>query len=285
MPAKHSLPHLRTTRLFDLSVVTESFVKILDVLTTQSNTTRGGKTLLVATPNPEQVVLSQENKSFQQALQNMNILLPDGIGLVLASRMFAAAGKAVPIVSRVTGVDIVQALLTEATQAGKTVLVVGGRGYEHLGTPAKQFSKDAGRADASAHVMVLEIPAEGGIHTCYWMEGYADAHTPTKEEEQFVEKVIRTLKPTYVFIALGAPVQEHWLVAHAELLQENAVAVGMAVGGAFDMLTGKLDRAPAWMQALHLEWLYRLYQEPWRWRRQLNLLKFIKLTVGELLAE
>jgi N-acetylglucosaminyldiphosphoundecaprenol N-acetyl-beta-D-mannosaminyltransferase len=58
----------------------------------------------------------------------------------------------------------------------------------------------------------------------------------------------------------------------------------MAVGGAFDMLTGKLDRAPKLLQQLQLEWLYRLYQEPWRWRRQLSLFEFMKLTVQEVLS-
>ncbi len=268
---------LRTTRLFELSITTDSFPKIFEFLTTQVPQDAVQKRpLLVATPNPEQVVLSQKNPTFQRTLQSMDVLLPDGSGLVLASRILAAAGKAVPISSRVTGVDLVQALLAVATQTHKTVLVIGGRGYESIGRPAKRFIKQK--------VMLLDIP---GIHdsvSCYWLEGYAAAQKPTPEEEIQVEQVIRTLKPAYVFIALGAPLQEQWLLAHQDLLQKNNAQLAMAVGGAFDMLTGKLDRAPKLLQQLQLEWLYRLYQEPWRWRRQLSLFEFMKLTVQEVLS-
>ena len=57
----------------------------------------------------------------------------------------------------------------------------------------------------------------------------------------------------------------------------------MVVGGAFDMLFAKVDRAPKWMQTVGLEWLFRLYKEPWRWRRQLNLLVFVKMIIQEVL--
>lgn len=270
MPAKNPEIKLRTTRLFELSIVTESFSRIFQLLTTHDRST-----LLVATPNPEQVVLTQESREFQHTLQSMDVLLPDGIGLVLASRVFAGAGKAVPIMHRVTGVDVVKAVLIEAAETGKAVLVIGGRGYNRLSSPAIQF-KDG-------NVRILEIPASQGANNCYWLEGYANAHTPTKEESEEVAKVITKLKPEYIFIALGAPLQEQWLLAHEDLLNKNKVRVAMAVGGTFDILTGKLDRAPAWMLKLNFEWLYRLYQEPWRWRRQLNLLKFIKLVVQEVL--
>lgn len=262
--------HLRTTQLFELSVVTESFSKIFEMLTTYD-----GKPLLVATPNPEQVVLSHENPEFQKNLQSMDLLLPDGIGLVLASQFFAAAGKAIPIASRVTGVDLVKALLINASEIGKKAVVIGGRGYEKISSLTMEF-KDGG-------VFVLDIPATQGTAACYWLEGYVNAQHSTKAEEAQIERVLEKIKPEYVFVALGAPLQEQWLLAHEALLQKNRILVGMAVGGTFDILTGTLERAPGWMLKLHLEWLYRLWQEPWRWRRQLKLLKFVKLVVQELL--
>lgn len=264
---KTTTTKLHTTKLFELPIITDPFKEVFASLAGHR-----GAPLLVATPNPEQVVLSQEDPQFQQSLLAMDLLLPDGAGLVLASRVFAAAGSALPIYERIAGVEMVEALLSEAATENKTVLVIGGRGYERYGVPAPEFSNGS--------VYKLKLP---GTETFYWLEGYENAQQPQEREEKLVTQVIKKLAPAYVFIALGAPLQEQWLVTHQELLAQAKVRVAMAVGGAFDMLTGNLDRAPSWMLQLHLEWLYRLWQEPWRWRRQLKLLKFVKLVVQELI--
>jgi len=78
---------------------------------------------------------------------------------------------------------------------------------------------------------------------------------------------------------LGAPHQEKWLVSRRALLSAHHVRIGLTVGGAFDVLTGKLPRAPQSWQNLGLEWLWRLIQEPHRWRRQLALIKFVGLVL------
>jgi len=57
------------------------------------------------------------------------------------------------------------------------------------------------------------------------------------------------------------------------------IKLGVGIGGAFNYLSGEIKRAPLWIQKIGLEWFYRLYQEPWRWKRQLNLLNFIKLVL------
>ena len=89
------------------------------------------------------------------------------------------------------------------------------------------------------------------------------------------------MKPSIILVAFGAPWQEQWVVNHREFLEKNKVKLVMVVGGAIDMLTGKVQRAPKFVQQLQLEWLFRLIQQPWRWKRQLRLIQFI----GHVLKE
>lgn len=82
---------------------------------------------------------------------------------------------------------------------------------------------------------------------------------------------IRTARPDLLFVALGAPKQERFIARHKKAL---GVPVAMGVGGSFDVIAGRVARAPVWMQRLHLEWLGRLIKEPRRWRRMLVLPRF-----------
>ena len=75
-----------------------------------------------------------------------------------------------------------------------------------------------------------------------------------------------------LFVALGAPRQEKWLSRYAEVLQPSLL---MGIGGSFDVLAGKVQRAPKWMQDARLEWLYRLLKQPGRFVRMLALPKFV----------
>ena len=84
--------------------------------------------------------------------------------------------------------------------------------------------------------------------------------------------IIKEAKPDVIFTALGFPKQEKWYLNHAKELD---IPVGMGVGGSFDVLSGKIDRAPMWMRKLSLEWLYRLIKEPSRFGRMMSIPKFI----------
>ena len=115
----------------------------------------------------------------------------------------------------------------------------------------------------------------------YWHEAFLNVTQQTQEENIVLLDFIRKLKPVAVFVALGAPHQEKWIVDNKKFLEESGVRVAMVVGGSFDVLLGKIARAPKWMQKIGLEWLFRLFQEPWRWRRQLKLLSFVKMVFQE----
>lgn len=91
-----------------------------------------------------------------------------------------------------------------------------------------------------------------------------------QEEEPKVLKKIHDFKPDVLLVGLGAPRQEYWLAEHPGL-----AFVSIGVGGSFDALAGIVVRAPKHLQDLHVEWLYRLWKEPWRWKRQTVLPRFV----------
>lgn len=256
------------TLLFGLKIFSSKKIRLLEILKNQLS--RGTQTLSVFTPNPEQIVLASHDKIFASYLGFASLLIPDGIGLVLSSKILALFGKSSALRERITGVDIATDLLKVIKKDNLSALILGGRKYDS--------GKVAGLTVHSARKKV-----SGTQPVLYWHEGFLNISVPTQAELQQLEKILLSLKPSVVFVAFGAPYQEKWVVENSALLDKSKVKVVVVVGGTFDMLFGKVGRAPKWMQYLGLEWLYRLVQEPWRWRRQLQLFEFIKLSIKELL--
>ena len=98
------------------------------------------------------------------------------------------------------------------------------------------------------------------------------AGSPRPEDEADIAARIRSSKADILLVAYGAPKQDKWI---ARNLDRTGVSVAMGIGGSLDFIVGTQKRAPQWMQRVGLEWLYRLVREPWRWRRQLALPKFV----------
>lgn len=239
----------RIVNLWQLDIFGSGENELLDLLKNHLKEEKG--LLTVATPNPEQVVLSQRSPEFLAVLQDFDILIPDGGGLVAASKILAKKADQPSLTQRITGVSVVEQLCSWAIQYEVPVLVIGGRDYDSI----KNFCP-----------------------TATWIEGYKVITQPTATEEKAVEATIKKIRPHIVFVAFGAPHQELWVNSHKALLEQNGVKVVMVVGGSFDYLLGKVKRAPKAWQKVGLEWMYRLYQEPWRWRRQVSLLEFMALT-------
>jgi N-acetylglucosaminyldiphosphoundecaprenol N-acetyl-beta-D-mannosaminyltransferase len=95
--------------------------------------------------------------------------------------------------------------------------------------------------------------------------------SPAGTEAAEISARIRAATPDVLFVAYGAPAQDLWIACYGRTL---GVPVMMGVGGAFDHIAGVRRRAPRWIQRIHLEWLFRLVTQPWRWRRQLALPRF-----------
>ncbi len=238
----------KTSSLFQLELFGKGKAQLLKII--KKWLEEGSKLHLVMTPNPEQVVQSRENQSFLSALQSADLLLPDGVGLIWASRILGRL-----LSEKISGIWLVEKLLQLAQQQELKVLVIGGREYA--------------QSD--------QIKYQG--YSLNWTAGHKQVARPTRDEEAELEARIKELQPEIVFVAFGAPQQELWLVKHRSLLEENKVKIAMAVGGSFDFLLGKVKRAPSWWRKVGLEWLFRLIVEPWRWRRQLRLLHFGSLVL------
>lgn len=223
--------------------------------------------LTIFTPNPEQIMLAEQRSDFAAALRQADILIPDGVGIVLASQLLALRQKAQPLTARLTGIDVTRGLLEKFPNA--KVVVIGGR-------------RSDGGDVSEAQTIHLTGSLEG--RTVRVLAGYQNIKAPTKKEADAVEAFLKKEQPDVVLVALGAPFQEMWTLQQLPFLAEHQVKVVMVVGGAIDVLSGKLHRAPHLWQALGLEWLFRLFQEPWRWRRQLKLISFIRLTLRELFS-
>lgn len=203
----------------------------------------------IATINPEFVVLAQKHSGFHQALQQTALNVPDGVGLVWASRRLG-----MPLKERVTGQELVDGIAALAAKRGDRVFMLGAR---------------EGIASRAAESLVLRHPGLA-IVACY-------AGSPSIEEEEGIIERVNSSGANILFVAYGPPKQELWIARNSKRLD---VTIAVGVGGTFDTLAGIVPRAPAWMRRSGLEWTYRLLREPRRLRRQLAIPYFMWLVIS-----
>ena len=197
----------------------------------------------ICTPNPEIVMEAQKDKDLMNILHEADMVIPDGIGVVWASRYSEICLK-----ERVAGYDLTQNLMAELAATGETFYFFGGA---------------PGVASTAARMMMKKYPGLKvvGVHNGYFDE---------KEEKKIIQD-IKTKSPSILLVGLGAPKQEKWIYDNIRLVGAK-VAIG--VGGSFDVMAGNVKRAPKIFQKLGLEWFHRLITQPTRWRRMMRLPKF-----------
>jgi N-acetylglucosaminyldiphosphoundecaprenol N-acetyl-beta-D-mannosaminyltransferase len=240
-----------------------------------------GKTAYIFTPNPEQYVQAEESQAYLSTLHQADWLIPDGVGLVAAAHFLAWFGKTQPIEQRIPGVELAQDLLNIAEHKKLKVLLIGGRDlggrrvgkWQIIELPQEKLPISSRQAKKISTSQSLGL---------FWLPAYRQVSHPTPAEEQEVGSQIKKFQPDIIFVAFGAPAQELWAMARRPIFNQEGVKLVMVVGGAFDMLTGQLKRAPKWVQQLGLEWLFRLVQQPWRWHRQTRLFRFIWIIIKSL---
>lgn len=227
------------------------------------------KPLVITTPNPEQIVLAQSDSHFRDILNWADIALPDGIGLVVASRILGKKSSKAPnsvINERTTGVDFMLDLVGLADVQGVRIGLIGGID---------------GLAVKALECLQLRYPKLKG-----WAADGPELTGDTVEhmewpEDSYWENLSQKISATgtgILFVGLGAPKQEY-VIDRLRTLSNSIVL--MSVGGSFDIITGRLKRAPLFIRTIGFEWFWRLLQEPWRWRRQLSLMMFIWLVLSE----
>ncbi len=213
--------------------------------------------VFLATPNPEIMLNSRQDRLLRKILQQTDLNIADGTGLVLALRRKAAARSL--NFGRVAGVDFMQLLISKFRLPHK-ILLLGGRRLSVIGA-AKKLSRAFRRHTFTA--LPGEIPEIRSLNA--QSQNLKDFQASPK----FL-KLINKEKPTVLFVGLGSPLQEKWLKANLPLLP--SVRLAMGVGGAFDLISGLKRRAPFYWRWLGFEWLWRLLNEPRRIRRVVNAL-------------
>jgi len=202
-----------------------------------------GKPRQVCTANPEFVMTARRQPEFMTVLQNADLVLADGVGLLWAAKRL---GTELP--QRVTGSDGIYLLAERAAQQGWTLFLLGAQ---------------PGVAEKTAKLLATRYP---GLQVVGTWPG-----SPRNEDYPEIARRIKAARPDILLVAYGAPKQDIWIARHKEDL---SVPVSMGVGGAFDFVAGVQKRAPGWIIRLNLEWLWRLITQPWRWKRQLDLPRF-----------
>lgn len=207
----------------------------------------------IVTLGTEMVVYAQRDPAFRDAINRCALSLCDTVGLLAVARRRGAKLR-----ERVTGVELVEHLCARAADDGVSVYFFGGA--------------EGVAADAAA-ILETRFP---GLHVAGTRNGFY-----TSDEEQQIAEAIRASGAGLLFVGLGSPRQEMWLARH---LQATGCGAAIGVGGSFDVLSGRVSRAPQLWRRLGLEWLYRLIREPQRFRRQLALPYFVWLVMLERLG-
>ena len=195
----------------------------------------------IVTLNAEMTMAARANPDLGQAIATADLVIPDGAGVV-----WALSRQGVQVVKS-AGIELAWSLLRYAAAHQWRVALVGS-------APAVM--------DELRQNLPQRLP---GLNLVMAVDGFQ----PT-ESWPGLEAALRELNPDLVLIALGVPRQETW----SQRVCQGASGVWMGVGGSFDVWAGVKRRAPAWMCRWQIEWLYRLLQEPSRWRRMLSLPAF-----------
>ena len=198
----------------------------------------------IYTPNPEIVMIAQTDGNVMRLLNEGDLVVPDGIGLIIVSRI-----KKLELKERVAGADLADNILKFCGKEKKSIFILG--------------SKPG----------VAEIACEKikEIHPDIIIAGYFHGYFKETEDEAIIEK-INNVNPDVVLVGLGAPKQEIWIDKYYKRINCKLI---MGVGGGIDICAGTSKRAPIAFQNLGLEWFYRLVKEPWRLKRMLVLPKFL----------
>ncbi len=206
---------------------------------------------LIVTPNSEIVMNAQKDDVLRALIEKASLVIPDGIGLVYASKIVGA-----PLSERVTGIDFLGRALAHLQDTRQSVYLLGSK-------PAS--SEMPSVAELAGRNMQKKYP---NLHIAGTHDGYFEPH----EEAALVEEINRS-GAEFLVVALGAPKQEKFIYKYRKEFAN--VKVGIGVGGSLDVWAGVVKRAPEFYQKHGLEWLYRFAKEPTRIKRVMQLPLFM----------
>jgi N-acetylglucosaminyldiphosphoundecaprenol N-acetyl-beta-D-mannosaminyltransferase len=173
-----------------------------------------------------------------------SVIIPDGVGTVLASKL---AGS--PVKEKLAGIEVMESIIQRCAEEGQGIYLLGAK--EEV-------------VAACAEKLKSKYP---GIKIAGWHNGYFDIDSCNDIISDIKEK-----KPKAIFVAMGSPRQDRFILKYMDQLP---CRIFMGVGGSFDVISGNIRRAPKWMINIGMEWLYRVSKEPWRLKRLSSIPKFL----------
>lgn len=203
----------------------------------------------IFTPNPEMLVDAQKDHEFKTILNNSSLNLCDGKGIQFVSKE--------PI-ERISGVDFMLEICAIAQNKNQSIFLLGSGNSEVVEAAGKNINHFLPKLHIvgtnPGHQLTIQ-PINQSTRSLKYS---------TQENEKLIQE-INTAKPSILFVGFGHNKQERWITENLHKLP--SVKIAMGVGGSFDFIAGKVQRAPRWMQKIGVEWLWRLIQEPWRIKR------------------
>ncbi len=224
---------------FEIKSKTEQLATVKDRL-------NRGLVTKIFTPNPQILLHAAKDKKALDILHSSDINLPDGVGILIAAKLL---GGDIP--ERISGIDFAEELLHLAAEKGYSVFLLGGK---------------SGRAHKAERSLLEKIPH---LNICGCHNGYFNKKGAENEK---VKKIIEQAHPDFLFVCLGSPIQEEWIINNLSSLPSVKLAIGL--GGSIDVWSGKLKRAPSLLRAYGLEWLWRTVKEPKRMKIFMDIPKF-----------
>lgn len=205
------------------------------------------KNHIICTPNAEIMMKSYKDEKLKEILNNSDMVVADGAGVVLASKILGC-----PLKERIAGYDLVQNILKLKLEKKIRIYLLGG---------SPNVAKKA--IEKNSNLEGIEFVGE---HHGYF----------TKSQDDEIIEEINKLNVDILLVGLGAPKQEKWIYENKDKLN---VKICIGVGGSFDVMAGNVKRAPKFFQEHGLEWFYRLCKQPQRIIRMIDLPLFILLVM------
>jgi len=207
---------------------------------------------MVVTPDASAIVRAHRDPELHDILRSADLVTPDGMGVVWMARVLGEG-----LQERVPGIDLMQRICEVAAAKAYRIYLLG----------AAPGVAEQAAANLAARHPGLQV---AGCHHGYF----------SPDEEASVVQQVAAARPDILFVAFGVPKQEKWIARHLQALN---VPVAIGVGGSFDVLAGRIKRAPRWLRSCGLEWLWRAVREPKRIPRLLSLPRFALLGLRSIL--
>lgn len=251
---------LNAVKVLGISITNTSKKEILEEIQKYLSQERKitQKTLKIFTPNTEQLVLAHKNKVFFDVLNRADMTLPDSRGVVWGSKVLTKN----PVQKPIPGVEFMEDLIEVVEKCHVPIGLIGGR-------------------DNLAVDTIKCLRQKYGLLRDSWAQDGPEIDDDKLPDDIYFHLLARRIMregTRIVFVALGPPKQEYFI---ERLSRELHGVILMSVGGSFDIISGRLPRAPHLWRGLGLEWFWRLILEPWRLRRQLALAEFVWLVLRE----